>query len=89
MAKGVDEGIDEGVFRWFGHLERMEKEMIANTAYVGECAGNRSVGRPRKEWIDTVKDCLRKISLDVRQAKRVVNVRGSAWGIAQRMSSRP
>ena len=28
--------------------------------YVGECAGNRLVGRPRKRWIDTLKECLRK-----------------------------
>ena len=28
--------------------------------YVGECAGSRSVSRPRKRWINTVKDCLRK-----------------------------
>ena len=32
---------------------------IARTAkrvYVGECAGSRSMGRPRKRWLDTVKD---------------------------------
>ena len=43
MTKSIDENIDEGVLRWFGH--------------VGECAGSRS---PRKRWIDTVKDCLKK-----------------------------
>ena len=29
VTKGVDEKIDEFVLRWFGHVERMEKEMIA------------------------------------------------------------
>ena len=33
---------------------------------LGECAGSRSVGRPRKRWIDTVKDCLKKRGLGVR-----------------------
>ena len=42
---------------------------------MGECAGNRSVGRSRKSWIDTVKDCLRKRALDVRQASRMVQDR--------------
>ena len=28
--------------------------------YVGEFAGNRSVGRARKKWIDNVKDWLKK-----------------------------
>ena len=48
----------------------------------------------RKRWIDTVKECLRKISLDVTQARRMVQdrsewkgfVRGNAWGIALRMN---
>ena len=35
-------------------------DRIAKRVYVGECAGDRSVGRPRKRWIDTVKECLRK-----------------------------
>ena len=30
--------------------------------YVGECVGNRSVVRPRKTWINTVKGCLKKAS---------------------------
>ena len=59
--------------------------------YVRECAGNRLVGRPQKRWIDTVKDCLRKRGLDVRQARRMVQdrcecqgfVRGNAWVVAQ------
>ena len=46
--KGLDERIDEGVLRWFGHVERMERDRIAKRVYVRECAGSRSVGRPRK-----------------------------------------
>ena len=49
-----------------GGSERMESNRIATRIYVGECAGSRSVGRPRKRWIDTVKECLRKRGLDVR-----------------------
>ena len=46
MTKRVDERIDEGVLRWFGHVERMENDRIAKRVYVRECGGNRSVGRP-------------------------------------------
>ena len=97
VTKGVDERIDEGVLRWFDHVERMEKERIAKRFYVGECAGSRSVGRSRKRWLDTVKNCLKKRSLDVKQARRIVQdrsewrefVRGSVWGIARGMNPRP
>ena len=68
VTKGVDENIDEGVLRWFGHVERIENDKIAKRVYVGECPASRSVGRPLKRWIDTVKDCLKNRGLDVRQA---------------------
>ena len=64
VTKGVNERIGEGVLRQFGHVERMEN---AKRVYLGECSGSRSVGRPRKRWINTVKDCLKKRDLDVRQ----------------------
>ena len=37
--------------------------------YVGECAGSRSVSRPQKRWIDTVKECLRKKKFGCRASK--------------------
>ena len=91
VTKGVDERIGEGVLLWFGHVERMEEDMIAKRVYVGECAGSRSVGRPWKRWIDAVNDCLRKRGLDIGQGRRMVHdrgelqgfVRGNAWGIAR------
>ena len=87
VTKRVDERIDEGVLRWFGHVKRMENDRIAKRVYVRECAGSRSVGR----WIDTVKDCLKKRGLDVRQARRMVHdrsewrgfVRGNAGDVAR------
>ena len=73
----------------------MESDRIGNRVYVGECAGSRSVSRPRKRGIDTVKDCLKKRGLDVRQAKRMVHdgcewrgfLRGNAWDVARGKNS--
>ena len=87
MKKGVDERIDEGVIWFFSHVERMKNYRIAKFC-VGECAGRCSVGRARKRWVDTVKECLRKRGLDVRQARRMVHdrsewrgfLRGNVWG---------
>ena len=78
VTKEVGQRIGEGVLRWFGHVERIENDRLAKRVYVGEHAGSRSVGRPQKRWIDTVKDCLKKRVLDVGQARRIVNNR-SVW----------
>ena len=29
VRKGLDERIDEGILRWFSHVERMERDRIA------------------------------------------------------------
>ena len=86
----LDERIDEGILRWFGHVERVERDKINKRVYVGECNGSRSVGTPRKKWTDTVNECLRKSGLDVRQARRMIQDRSewraSAWGVARGMN---
>ena len=77
-----------------GLVERRESDRIANRIYVREFAGNRSLGRPRKRWIDTVKECLKKRSLNVRKARRIVHhrsewrkvVRGNVWSVARDMN---
>ena len=52
MAKGVDERIEKDVLHLFSHVERMENDRIAKRLYVGEFAGSRSAGQPRKEEVD-------------------------------------
>ena len=44
VRKGLDESIDEGVLRWLGHVESMERDKITKRVYVGESAGIRSDG---------------------------------------------
>ena len=86
--EGGNEKIGEVVLWWFGW-----RMISLLRVYGGECAGSRSVGRPRKRWIDIV-ECLRKRGLDVRQAWRQVQdrcewrgfVSGSVWGIARGMN---
>ena len=59
-TKRIEERIDEDVLRWFSHVERMENDRFAKRVYVGVCAGTHSVGRLRRIWTDTMKECLRK-----------------------------
>ena len=63
--------------RWLGHVERMENDRITKRVFVGECAGSRSVGRPRKMWIDTVK----KVWMSDKQREWcIIKVRGECMG---------
>ena len=41
VRKGLDERIDEGVLRWLGHVERMERDRTDKRVYVRECASMR------------------------------------------------
>ena len=44
--------IDEGVLRWFGHVERMGNDrIVAKRVYVGECLPSRANVRESKEVI--------------------------------------
>ena len=65
----------------------MGNDKIAKRIYVGECACSCPVSRPRKRWIDTVKDCLKKMSLDVRQSRIMVYDRSVWRGFVRRNAS--
>ena len=76
--KGLDEMIDDSMLQCFGLVERMERDRIAKRVCVGDCAGRHSVGRSRERWTDTVRECLKKNCLDVREARRMAQDR-SEW----------
>ena len=71
-----------------------ENDRIPKRVYVGECTGSNSMGILWKRWIDTMKDCLKKIDSDIRQERRMVHnrcgwgrfVRGNVWYVAQGMN---
>ena len=48
VAKGVDKRIDEGVLRWFNHVEETGKDAIAKRIYLEECVSSCSIALPRK-----------------------------------------
>ena len=48
---------------------------MAKRVYVGECVGNRSVGRSWRKWSDSVN--LNKRGLNVGQSRRIVYRKGA------------
>ena len=74
-TKGLMKGFSEGSAIW--REWRMTGSLRGS---MWECAGSRSVGRPQKGYIDTMK----KSGLDVRKAKRMVQARNVRQGFVRR-----
>jgi hypothetical protein len=47
--------------RWAGHVARMGENGHAYRILVGMPEGKRSLGRPRRRWVDNIKMDLREI----------------------------
>jgi hypothetical protein len=48
---------------WLGHVEGMESERTPKCLLSGEFFGDRRRGRPRKRWLQDVKDNLRRMRI--------------------------
>jgi hypothetical protein len=51
--------------RWAGHVVRMGEKRNAYRILVGKPEGKRTLGRPRRRWVDNIKMDLREIEWDV------------------------
>jgi len=47
--------------RWAGHVARMDEERGLYRVLVGEPVGKRSVGRPRRRWVDNIRKDLQEV----------------------------
>ena len=72
----IGEKMDQSVLRWFGHVERMEDDRLVKRVYDSEVMGGRRRGRPRKCWIDGVKEVLERKGLSMEEARECVQDRG-------------
>src|SRR5678815_4580476 len=78
VKKGVNEKINESTLRWFGHVERMDDSRFIKRMYSGKCAENRPDGKPKKKWIESVKECLEERNVSLAEARSKVHNR-SEW----------
>jgi hypothetical protein len=51
--------------RWAGHVARLGEKRNVYRLLVGKPEGKRSLGRPRRRWIDNIKMVLLEIGLNV------------------------
>jgi len=67
--------IQRQTIRWFGHLTRMAPHQLASKAYNKRTAGYKARGRPRKTWIEGVKETLSSHNIPTSQAVRLARDR--------------
>ncbi|KAI8504892.1 hypothetical protein Bbelb_170010 [Branchiostoma belcheri] len=70
-VRPVREFIDKQQIKWFGHLVRMQPQSVPHRAYTSRKSGPKARGRPRKKWIDSVKDTLNRHGLSSTTASRL------------------
>jgi hypothetical protein len=47
--------------RWAGHVSKMVEKRNAYRILVGKSEGKRSLGKPRRRWVDNIKIDLREM----------------------------
>ena len=76
----VSEVVRSGRLRWFGHVERKEKEDCVSACRTFEVCGKRGRGRGRKTWTQCVADDVREGGLNVEDVKDRVKWRAMISG---------
>jgi len=51
--------------RWAGHVARMGEEKRVYRVLVGKPQGRRSLGRPRRRWVDNIRMALQEVGLGI------------------------
>ena len=55
--------VQERRLKWYGHVMRREEHYVGRKAKVMKLQGRRKRGRPKRRWLDKVKDDIREKGL--------------------------
>lgn len=78
-VEGMADMMRRGRLRWFGHVERKDKEDWVSKCRSFEIGGVRGKGRGRKTWNECVKDDMRKVGLRAVDAQDRAGWRRRVW----------
>jgi len=70
--------IQQRRMQYFGHVQRMDHTRYPKLALHGYVHETRRQGKPKKRWIDVVKDDCKQRDLDIHQATEMTQHR-SVW----------
>jgi len=69
IGRGVLERAEERMLKWFGHMERMGRDRVVRRVYDAEVEGDRGRGRPRRRWMDGVREALEGRGMTVEEGR--------------------
>nr|XP_032520531.1 uncharacterized protein LOC116772442 [Danaus plexippus plexippus] len=68
-VRDVADKLQESRLRWYGHVARRPENYVGKICLDMSVPGARPPGRPRKRWLDTVKQDMRANGLTTADAK--------------------
>ena len=71
----LQEYINRQQIKWFGHIIRMMPNETPSIAYTSRHSGRKARGRPRKRWIDGIKETLNTRNMTVTEATQLAHHR--------------
>ncbi|XP_068229381.1 uncharacterized protein [Palaemon carinicauda] len=63
VVRKLSDKIQESRLRWYGHVMRRDEQYIGSRVMKMEVQGARSRKRPKRRWVDCIKDNLRSKGL--------------------------
>ena len=79
-VKEIAKKVQESRFMWYGHVMRREEYNIGRSAMAMKVQGRRKGGRPKRRWLDKVKD-------DIKDCRLMVCMTGLHGGVCHRTST--
>jgi sorting nexin-29 len=75
--------------RYYGHVVRMKAERLPNIALFGRVHGKRTRGRPKKRWLDNIREDTEEMGISMVEACRLAASDRGRWRSSiQRLSER-
>ena len=67
--------VQESRLKWYGHILRREDEHVGKRVMVMEVLGKRRRGRPKRMWLDNIRNDLSESELSGKEAQDQVKWR--------------
>ena len=60
---GITKKVQERRLKWYGHVTRREEHYVGRRAMVMKVQGRSRIGRPKRRWLDKLKDDIKEKGL--------------------------